>query len=300
MGIRCLKCEIASSFFDRKFDNQKVFNIDNEKLSVNEDQLKIIEKQSKKSICKIKCNNDNEKEGIGFFCKIPFKNKNNNFINVLIFHNYLIDISKSKEIYVSLNNTDFNFTITIDDSRKKYIEKNKYEIAIIELKDSDTDNLNDILFLEIDEGLEKIKYIYCLDFSNNNKNNYCPKFISISLNPDYFIFDLSKQINDLGSPLINFTNNKVIGLTQNNKKGVLIKEPIKKFFEVNDNPYIKSILLCLFKIDELGNILKKFVKRKNNNNSLYNITSLIYNCMENYKQNNFEIFFYTIKLYKWI
>ena len=71
---------------------------------VSVDNLKTIIEQIEKSICKIKCNN--EGNGTGFFCLIPFPDKFN-LLPVLITNNHVIekkDISNGKIIKFSINN----------------------------------------------------------------------------------------------------------------------------------------------------------------------------------------------------
>ncbi len=69
-------------------------------------------------------------EGTGFFCLIPFKNKN---FPVMITNNHILDeeiLKKEKYVLIELNGLNKN--IQINDNRKIYTSKN-YDITIIEI-----------------------------------------------------------------------------------------------------------------------------------------------------------------------
>ena len=122
--------------------------------------------QMKKSICKIKCN-DNEK-GIGFLCFIPYPQKYNLF-TVLITTNHVLnkkDISGKNIINISLNNDKSIYSLKFDDSRKVYTNE-KYDITFIEiLKDDGIDNF---LFLDID--------LEILEYKSHEKFNKAPIYL---------------------------------------------------------------------------------------------------------------------------
>ena len=88
---------------------------------------KIIE-QMEKCICKIKIG---EEQSTGFFCKIPFPNKEN-MLKVLITNNHIINDEKiSIDIYEELNTKYLNLN-----DRIKYTNE-EYDTTIIEIKDND-------------------------------------------------------------------------------------------------------------------------------------------------------------------
>ena len=106
----------------------------------------------KKCICKIKSSNWGN--GNGFLCKIPICD--NKSLKVLITNNHILekeDILPEKTIIFSLNNSNINREIIIDNSRKIYSDSG-YDITIIEIKEND--NLNEDLFLEIDDQIGNI------------------------------------------------------------------------------------------------------------------------------------------------
>ena len=129
---------------------------------VTQDCTKIILEQMNNSIYKI---NTKENDFItGFFCLIKYKNKN---IPVLISNYDIIIYIKNNAINVSINNK----ISKIELGKIKYLHK-LLDIAIIELKDNKTYNIN---FLELDEGL----------FNNNIKNYYSDKSLYILLYNEY-------------------------------------------------------------------------------------------------------------------
>ena len=90
---------------------------------------KIID-QMNNDICRIYNNNRN---GFGFFVKIPYKK---NILPVLITSNHVInidDILNNSIISIYINNDKKIKTIKLDNNRKKYTNE-KYDITIIEIK----------------------------------------------------------------------------------------------------------------------------------------------------------------------
>ena len=110
---------------------------------------KIIE-QMEKNICKIKIKGAT---GTGFFCKIPLGT--NETLNVLMTNYHVLDekyYKDNKEINLLVNDEDKAYEINLLIKRKTYFNKD-YDIAIIELKDSD--GIKN--FLELDGNLFKDK-----------------------------------------------------------------------------------------------------------------------------------------------
>ena len=96
------------------------------------------------NICKIKIG---QEQGTGFFCKIPFPNKNN-MLPVLITNNHVIDdkslYNKNTNIKIDIEEEKESKIIDLKD-RIKYTNK-KFDITIIELKEKD--NINNYLDLD--------------------------------------------------------------------------------------------------------------------------------------------------------
>ena len=129
--MRCISTRIDKQFYPKPilFENYQKIN----------DQVK-------KCICKIKV--PNSKEGLGFFCKIPFPDKNN-LLPVLIAQSNILDkdlLEKENEkIRIIIDNN--NIDIFLRD-RKNYIN-NLYNITIIDIKD--INKCDFINYLEIDD-----------------------------------------------------------------------------------------------------------------------------------------------------
>ena len=107
--------------------------------------------QMKKSVCKI-CNN--EKNGTGFFIKIPYKS---NLLNVMITNNHIIDekdILNKKQISIYINNNKEYAKIKLNNERKIY-----------------TNEILDVTIIEINEDIDNIKDFLILDNQILNKHN---------------------------------------------------------------------------------------------------------------------------------
>ena len=132
---------------------------------ISYESSKNITEQMSKYICKIKIKkekkDDNEIKGTGFFCKIPFPDKNN-LLPVLITNHHIIDeqLLYKEDNIISIDIKEENEIKKIClNERKKYTNE-KYDTTIIELKESD--NIKN--YLELDDIVinnifnEEIKY----------------------------------------------------------------------------------------------------------------------------------------------
>ena len=186
--------------------------------------IKIIE-QMKKNICKIKIG---QKQGTGFFCKIPFPSKYY-MKPVLITSSYLINeeiLNNEEEIIIKIEEDIDIKTINLK-NRMKYINK-LYNIAIIEL----IDDYNITNYLELDERIINNK-----DIDNKNENIYIIQYPEGKLSVSYgiinnifnkykFKHNCSTKEGAIGSPILNM-NNKVIGIHTENNIGIYLYYPIK-------------------------------------------------------------------------
>ena len=140
-------------------------NIENYPKSISLEGTEKILEQMKKKICKI---NTGIKNGIGFFCKIPYPDYNN-LLSVLITNNHIIDeliFKNKKKITLSINNEDKDIEL---ENRIKYTNK-KYDITIIEIKKED--KIGD--YLELDNIKRSNKSyigesIYILHYQRSKK-----------------------------------------------------------------------------------------------------------------------------------
>ena len=177
----------------------------------------------------------------GFFCKIPdiiseeIINKKN-LLKVLI-TNYHVINENQKKITISLNNKK-KFITNIEN--KVIYKDEKYDIIIIDIKDQ----IEIYNFLELDPDI-----FNRADGSYANNSIYmlyypCGEYVYASYGTikriDVF------NINHLcytdkgssGSPIINLSNNKVIGIhkqtSKNNyNKGILFQDPINELLNEN-------------------------------------------------------------------
>ena len=110
------------------------------------DNYQKINDQVKRSICKIKINNS--KEGLGFFCKIPFPDKNS-LLPVLITSSNIIsnDSLEKEKIRIVIENKNIDIYLS---NRIKYINK-IYNITIIDVKDINTYDF--INYFELDDKI---------------------------------------------------------------------------------------------------------------------------------------------------
>ena len=212
---------------------------------ISQEQLFHLIRQINNCLCKIILNDINI--ALGFLCKIPFPDKFN-FLHVLITQSSIFrknDIDKQGNIIISLNNDNLIYKINIDSSRKIYINE-LYGIIMIEIKKDDKININN--FLEIDYNIfnNNLKKIYekqkIIIFFNLNFIKYSIGIIRNIDEANYIYHTCPSEAGSSGGPIINLTNNKVIGIhpgidysNKNINKGILIKAIIDDFYKKNVN-----------------------------------------------------------------
>ena len=209
--------------------------------------------QMEKSICQIDIG---QEQGTGFFCKIPFPDKNY-MLPVFITNNHVInkDILYKKDIKIKINIKEENEVKLIDlKDRIKYTNE-EYDITIIEIKEK-KDNIKK--YLKLDSNI--INNI----INNNNNNNkdynkktvYIPQYPDGELSVSYgVLISEDKEYNfkhkcitkggSSGSPVLNLKN-KLIGI---HKKGIynkynigtFLNYPIRDFIKINYNNNINKI-----------------------------------------------------------
>ena len=213
------------------------------------DNTKTLLKQMKHCICRIK---NGDKISTGFFCNIELDKMNK---KRCLFTSYNIindnDIKERKRIELFFNNNKEYKLIKLDNNRKIYSFKN-FGVRIFIIQNTDNIN-NDKNYLDLDENLlnNKISYtnksIYILENRKGNKNSAI--FGKIKEINESKISHICKVENDIeGSPILNLTNNKVIGI-QNNNYGIFLRTPIQELIKdkkkLNDNEidaFLKTII----------------------------------------------------------
>jgi len=185
-------------------------------------------------VWKIRINNT---FGTGFFCQIPFDNTS---MKVLMTNYHVLDdnlYNEINELNLLLNDDKEVKIINLDVERKTYFNP-YYDIAIIELKEDD--NIND--YLELDDNLfkDEIKAFY-QDLSISILQYPHGNFASFSYGLATDIIDseikhiCSTDNGSSGSPILNLSNNKVIGIHKqasirsNFNKGTCLKFPLNEF-----------------------------------------------------------------------
>ena len=222
--------------------------------------IETILNQMRNSICKIRINQTN---GTGFFCKIPYEN---NSINVLMTNYHVLDeeyYNKNDELNLFINDEEEVKRINLKTERKKYFNK-EYDLALIELKEDDRIPINN--YLELDDNLFKDEIdayyqdisIYVLQYPLGN-NAAVSYGLSNGINNCEIIHTCSTEHGSSGSPILNLSNNKVIGIHKQGSKnfnyniGTCLQFPLNDFFEKikneNDPNNINNAILneCLEK-----------------------------------------------------
>ena len=197
--------------------NLKIKNLNNVYFtkSILYDNFQKINESIRNSICRIKLKNG--KEGLGFFCKIPFPDKNN-LMSVLIIKNHLINkeiLENKKTLVIKVDNLELDISLidVINYSNERC------ELTIIEIKEP---NEKVIHYFELDERLlENIikekdnneidlnQMLYTIEYY---KNKF---YISLgTLTNIEFNINIKNNENSLLNvyPIININNNKLIGI----------------------------------------------------------------------------------------
>ena len=214
--------------------------------------------QMRNSICKIKMNQTN---GTGFFCKIPYENK---IMNVLMTNYHVLDekyYNQNSLLNLFINDEKEVKIINLKNKRITYFNK-KYDLTLIELKENDKIPINN--YLELDDNLFKkeinVYYenisIYVLHYPLGNKAAVSYG-LSNGINNYEINHTCSTEHGSSGSPILNLSNNKVIGIHKQGSKnfnynlGTCLQFPLNDFFEKikNENDPNKII----------NNVLNKYL-----------------------------------------
>ena len=221
------------------------------------ESTEIILNQMKNCVCKIYM--DNGIKGTGFFCKIPFPDKDH-LIPFLITNNHIIDesyLKKDKRIEFTINNDKMEKKLII--SNRRVYTSVKYDITIIEIFES-KDDIKNFLELDFDINGEDFnnkyinKSIYTLQYPNSDKVFVSYGIIKAIESTNIYDFRhyCSTDKGSSGSPILNIKTNKLIGIHKgahnnyNFNKGTLLIYPFKEFiskFKENIQPKPKKIVL---------------------------------------------------------
>jgi len=234
--------------YDYEYNEEKKLKDHGKSINLNE--LKRISNQMENCVCKIK---KNGKEGTGFFCKIPIEEDTS--LPVLITNNHVLnenDIKPNNNIDISINDDKNPKVIYIKDSKNTYTMEKPYDITFIEIKEYD--KINSESYLEIDDIFNEDSYqkysqksIYLIHYPNKVVEFSTGVIKSISEDDNHTIQHFCEtELGSSGSPIINLTNNKVIGIhkgsaDKNFNLGTFLKTPIEKFKEEIKNKKKKNV-----------------------------------------------------------
>ena len=214
--------------------------------------------QMRYSVGKIKIENE---VGSCFFCNIVYENKKS---SVLMTANHVINESNIKQFkYIDLN--DKRIPLDINEKTKIYYNKN-YDITIIEIKNKiikEEDKVK-IKYLELDNIFKESHEIIF-----ENKSIYIPQYpngqeVVVS-------YGILKHIKDMtikhrcctdkgssGSPILNLSNNKLIGLHKGGGKnynfGTFLKIPIQEYFSMFEK---ENEINLVIEVDAINNDLNE-------------------------------------------
>ena len=144
--------------------------------AISFDCTEVIINQMKKNICRIKI--EKNLQGTGFFCKIPFPDKNN-MLKVLITNNHIINeetlYKDNQEISIFIKEEKEIRKLNLNDRIKYTNNKEIYDITIIEIKEEDEIKN----YLELDDNIlnDIIK-------NENENDNYIDKTFYIIQYPE--------------------------------------------------------------------------------------------------------------------
>ena len=234
-----------------------------EKGMLNADQIKNYLDKASKATCKIISKNG---YGSGFFCLIPYLEKSNRLLHVLITcYHVLGNVLNEKKIEIIIN------------EEHKFISLEQRKIW--------TNEELDFVCIEIKEKQDGINSFYFID-NNNFDNNY--------LNEKALIFGINKNDKKLGfsngiiksnkEPFFKYTCNTTPGCSggcivkeSNNRVIGIHKGAFKKEIQLNLGIYIINIIESIKK-DNTNYIknLEQILNSQDNGNDILNI--LINNC----------------------
>ena len=233
--------------------------------------------QLEKNICKIYEANGNK--GTGFLCKITYPDQFN-LLPVLITNNHVIkldDLQINKTIKITFDDDKIIKILNIDESRITFTDED-IDVTIIGIN-TKLDGIYN--FLDVDENIfnnynYKDKEIYILQYPNGQKSSFSTGMIKDIM--DKNLQYCSTDFGSSGSPIINLSSYKVIGIHKRRTK-----------FKFNEGTFIKYAIEEFKKKYSLNNNNNKFSGNSNNYypyNKFYNNNCISYSGNKN---NNFSI-----------
>ena len=211
-----------------------------------ENMEKIIN-QMKKTVCKIiKKNGD---KGTGFFCRIPFPDKDY-IIHVLVTNNHVLnekDIENGNSIEITFNDDRETKKILINNKRKKYTNE-ELDITLIEIEIM-KDDIYDFLDVNDDIANNNIltnnytkSSLYILHYPKGNKINVSYGLSNGIYNNDIHHF-CSTEYGSSGAPILSLETFRVVGIHKSSPKragsqfniGTFFRSAIDHFYQEYNN-----------------------------------------------------------------
>ena len=194
------------------------------------EQLQKIMEQMTKNVCSIYINNEKTEIGKGFFCKIPCSGQT--ILPALVINKQIINehFIKQKNMIINIKTRGMEQQKSLDLNKRKMFQGKIFPLIFIEIFE-DTDGIKD--FFEIDE----VKKDNINKYTNspiyiiyNDKKDLKLYFDDINeINKEEKSFNFSHSCNwsggSSGSLILNFNNNKIIGMfisKNNGNKGVFL------------------------------------------------------------------------------
>ena len=231
--------------------------------SITFEGLAVINEQKENNVFKIV--KENNVTGTGFLCLIPFPDKLHP-LPVLFTCNHVLnsdDIKPGKEIKMIFNDK-IEKILKIDDSRMTYTsEKNEFDTTIIEIRNEDNFDINNML--EIDNNIYKDdlnhfyknKTIYIIHYPNGLNSSYSSNILKNIDIENVKLWHLCESHDgSSGSPIFNLQNFNVIGIHvgKDEKKkinmGIVLKPIIDNFYNLQFNSAKKNEIIITINIDK--------------------------------------------------
>ena len=243
---------------------------------------KNINEQMERNICKVKIGKE---QATGFFCKIPFPDKDH-MLSVLIMSNHLHKDTKLSNQEISMYIESEKEIKKLNRSGRKFYTDKEYDVTIIELKEADNITnyleLDDIIINDIIKDENKIiKYIdetiYIIQYPEGKLSVSYGVLNQIYEDKKYnFNHKCCTTGGSSGSPILN-TKNKIIGIhkegNNNFNIGTFLNYPIKDFIrqffygKSYKSNYINNSNASINNNNSLKDFCKRFSLNINENNT---------------------------------
>ena len=259
-------------------------------LPISLKQTEIIIDQLKNTICNIYLGSGGR--GTGFFLKINVHN-NDKLLPVLLTCNHVID--KSYLYKKDIINIQINGEMKTIELKNRIIYTDKeLDVTIIEIKEK-KDGIKDFLLLDEDNQDIRIsgETIYILQYFDSKEPSVAYGILK-DLDKSKFTHFCNTNFGSSGSPILNLSNNKVIGIhigtntNGNYNVGTFLNNPI--------NDFIKKKYKNIIEENEIKSLMNQQIKKVyiedigiNINNDYNDSESTIFNFSSENKLNSVNI-----------